>query len=254
MKTVLSIFIVALTITYGVNAQNISKMAPKVVVIGIGEKNPTLNEGQFPNLSFYYTPELVPVNDEGETESAILTMTDLADIEYSGSPEFIKTIWNEKNMNKGFMLFDKEGVCYTQGYDILKQGGSIGARLCVDKSALSDHLKAVVTKEKLAKPSSKEISFKKSDFLVGHKLPEFMVVAIDGKEISILELTKGEPTLIVFFNLPANIDINEAKESGEGKTGKAWAKSMISGSSGASVSSLFIDLESQFFEYDAREK
>ena len=57
-------FLAVLTLgSFTVFAQ-ISKLAPKVVVIGIGEKNATLDENQYPNLKFYYTPELQNIGDE----------------------------------------------------------------------------------------------------------------------------------------------------------------------------------------------
>ncbi|MCK4921448.1 MAG: hypothetical protein KAS71_10410 [Bacteroidales bacterium] len=254
MKRFVSVFVLVTVMFLGVNAQKLSKMAPKVVVIGIGEKNPTLNEAQFPNLNFYYTPDLVPATETGEGKSAVVSMSDGAKLTYNGSPEFLKTLWNDKDMDKAFMLFDKNGVCYTQGYDILRQNSDIGARGCVDKKPLSDHIKSCVKSEKVAKPGKKEMVLKKSDFLVGYKLPEFDLVGTDGESISIANVLNGEPTLVVFFNLPSNIDIQAAKESGKGKTGKAFAKSMLSGAAGGNIEKLYIELEAQVFEYDAREK
>jgi len=85
--------------------------------------------------------------------------------------------------------------------------------------------------------------------MVGNKLPDFNVVDVDGNAISINSIINNEPTLIVFFNLPKNIDINKAKTE---KT--ATVKSMFSAASGSSISSLFINLESQIFNNNIRNR
>ena len=85
--------------------------------------------------------------------------------------------------------------------------------------------------------------------MVGNKLPDFNVVDVDGNAISINSIINNEPTLIVFFNLPKNIDINKAKAEKA-----ATVKSMFSAASGSSISSLFINLESQIFNNNIRNR
>lgn len=254
MKLKNLILIAVLTLgSFTVFAQ-ISKLAPKVVVLGIGEKNSTLDESQYPNLKFYYTPELISNTTANATSKAALSMADDAKETFSGKPEFLATLWNDKNMKEAFMLFDKNGVCVTQGYRLLSQRDDIGAKLCVDKENLQNHLKTYVKKEKEGKESSKEMKLKKSDFMIGYKMPEFNVTAPSGEEISFNSIVEGQATLIIFFQLSSDIDIAEGKKADQSdKSGKEFFASMTQAASGSSLTKLFINLESQFFNYDARE-
>ena len=251
MKKVVLILVAVFTfvVTYG----QIKKYPPKVVIIGIGEKNPTFNEKQYPDLKFYYTPQLVPQNENiSETAAAAASLSDGVKILYKGQPEFLSNLWNNVISNNFFMLFDSKSQCYTLGYDLLRQNNDIGNRLCIDKKTLNDHVKDVVKKGKVIKPNKKEIIVQKKKFnktMVGNELPDFNVVDIDGNSISINSVINNEPTLLVFFNLPKNIDVNKAKTEK-----KATMKSMFSAASGSSISSLFINLESQVFNNNIREK
>lgn len=253
MKKYTIVFLLSIVPFLGVNAQKLSKMAPRVVVIGIGEKNQSVDESRFPNLNFYYSPNLKAQSSGSEASNSLKTLSKTVKVNYSGDPEFLETIWNDKEINEGFMLFDKNGVCFTQGYDINRQG-DMAARLCINKKSLLENIKDCVKKEKEAKSSKKEMKFSKSDFMIGHKLPDFSLLTPEGKSSSVKDILNGEPCLVLFFNIPSNIDTQKAKESGKNKTGKAFARSLLSGAAGASVTSLFENLESQFFEYDAREK
>jgi len=242
MKLKNLLFIAILTLGSSTLFAQISKIAPKVVILGIGEKNPTLDESQYPNLEFYYTSALISnaTIDDKET--------------FSGEPEFLATLWNDKNMKEAFMLFDKNGVCVTQGYRILSQNADIGAKLCVDKDNLQNHLKNYVKKGKEGKESSKEMKLKKSDFMIGYKMPEFNVVTPTGEEKSINSILTGQPTLIVFFQLSSDIDIAEGKEADQsGKSGKQFFAAMAQGAAGSKTTKLFVNLESQFFNYDTRD-
>lgn len=238
--------------SFSVFAQ-ISKLAPKVVVLGIGEKNPTLDETQYPNLKFYYTPDLKSKAEVGATKKALISMSDGAKETFTGKPEFLAKLWNGKNMKEAFMLFDKNGVCVTQGYHILQQNDDIGARLCVDKKPLKNSLKTYVKKRKEGKASKKEMKLKKSNFMIGHKMPEFNVVSPKGEEVSFSSIVKGQPTLVIFFQLSKDIDIAEAKKSDQSKkSAKSFMSTMIKGAAGSSLTGLFDNLESQFFNYDIR--
>ena len=244
MKSRIIISIVTLVFNLNfVNAQ-IHKYAPDVVLIGIGEKNATFNESRYPDLKFYYTPELTIKTPGNRMNNAVV----------EGEPEFIQTIWNNKNFKNGFMLFDKNGVCAAMGYDIMRQK-DIGARGCADKKSLNDHLKTYVKKGKTMKKSTKEMKLKKSNFFVGYEMPEFKVKNANGEAFSITSITKsGKPTLVIFFHIPANLDLNAGKKGDYSKsTGKSFFKAMIKGAKGAKNQRLFPELESEFFQYDARE-
>jgi len=246
MKSRIIIIIVTLVFNFNfVNAQ-IHKYAPEVVLIGVGEKNPTFDETRYPDLKFYYTPKLI-----SEVSSKIFTKN--SGIILSGTPEFVKTIWNNKNFKNGFMLFDKNGVCVSMGYDIMRQN-DIGSRLCADKSKLSDNLRNYVKKGKTGKMSKKEMKLKKSNFMVGYKMPKYNVTNLDGESVGISSICdSGKPTLVIFFNIPKNLDLNVASKIQHKKTGKGFFKAMVEGARGSKQQNLFIELESEFFQYDARQ-
>ena len=227
---------------------------PKVVVLGIGEKNETLDESLYPNLEFYYTPNLESKAKANSTAKAFASMAGAAKETFEGEPEFLAELWNEKDLKNGFMLFDKEGVCATQGYHILQQGNNIEKRRCVDNDKLSDHFKKYVKKEKTAKPAKRDMKLRKDDFMVGHEMPDFKVVSVDGEEKSIQSVINGEPTLVVFFQLSKDIDIAEGKKADQSdKSGKQLFNTMTQAAAGADVENLFVQLEGQLFNYDARQ-
>jgi len=227
---------------------------PKVVVLGIVEKNETLDESLYPNLEFYYTPNLESKAKANSTAKAFASMAGAAKETFEGEPEFLAELWNEKDLKNGFMLFDKEGVCATQGYHILQQGNNIEKRRCVDNDKLSDHFKKYVKKEKTAKPAKRNMKLRKNDFMVGHQMPYFKVVSVDSEEKSIQSVINGEPTLIVYFQLSKDIDIAEGKKADQSdKSGKQLFNSMTQAAAGADVENLFVQLEGQLFNYDARQ-
>lgn len=254
MRFMKSLFLVVLFFMSTVAFSQIHKMAPKVVLIGIGEKNQTLDESLYPNIEFYYTPNLQSKAKANSTVKAFASMSGAAKETFEGQPEFLAELWNEKDLKEAFMLFDKEGVCATQGYHILQQGSDIGNRLCADKDKLEKHLKTYVKKEKTAKPAKRDMKLKKSDFMVGREMPEFNVVSVSGEEKSINSIIDGQPTLIVFFQLSKDIDIAEGKKADQSdKSGKQLFATMTQAAAGSDIENLFVQLESQFFNYDARQ-
>ncbi len=231
-----------------VSAQNISKYAPQVILLGIGAKNPSFAETDFPNLKFYYTPEIKLESKAGATGQAIVNMTGAAKFVVNGSPEFLVNLWNERGMDKAFFLFDKNGVCATQGYELTRQGDDIASRNCIDKKTLNDHLVDIVKKGNEAKPAKKEMNLKKSDFMLGQTMPEFDVVDVSGNTVSIQSVLENQPTLVVLFHLPADIDINAGKKSFKGDSGKNFMKAMVASASGSGDLDFFKNIQSQFFK------
>lgn len=233
---------------YVVEAQDISKCAPQVVLIGVGEKNATLDESDFSDLKFYYTPGIKPVRDDvGETAQSLVNLTGGVSFVLEGLPEFLVNVNKKNELDEAFFLFDKNGVCETQGYDLMRQNGDIAKRICSDKKKLKDHLVDVVKKGKTAKKSKKELKIKKGDFMVGHSFPEFEVSDASGQSVSILSVLNNEPTLVVFFYLPPDIDIHAGENSFEDKSGKSFFKAMASSASGANDVVVFKNIQSQFF-------
>lgn len=244
----------ALILTLGLSAKK-TQSVPKVVLIGIGEKNPTFNEAQYPDIEFYYTPGLVSQSQISDAGKAALALTGDARETFAGDPKFLQDALAEHNLINAFFVFDKSGVCYTHGYEIGRRGGDYLKSVGIDGKTIADAFKETMEKEKVAKESKKEMKIKKDDFMISRKLPPFSVVALDGSEVTIKSITENkEPVIIIFFQLSKDLDIQEAKKSGEGKTGKQFGKAMLSGAAGSTITSLCENIESQFFHFDAREK
>ncbi len=77
-------------------------MAPQVIVVNLGPKNPHFDESIFPHLHFYYTPGIKAVlPDENAMNHSF---------EIQGKPGFLVTAVNEKQINEfGFLLSILEG-------------------------------------------------------------------------------------------------------------------------------------------------
>jgi hypothetical protein len=210
MKRVIFSFLSVLLVL-GSTAQNLIKMAPQIVVVNIGPKNPHFDESIYPHLKFYYTPGLKAILPN---ENAMNKKFDL-----SGEPEFLVRAFNERHIKQfGFLLFDKNGVCYTEGNDFL-ESVEIAKALCSNGKELGENIKDVVKKGKTAKVKSgplpwgrahmalkgglRHTAIVKSTFLTGHPFPENLrVETVSGQKVSIESVIKGKPTLVVFLYIP----------------------------------------------------
>lgn len=247
-----TVLISLLVLTLGINAKS-KQPVPEIIMIGIGERNPTFNESLYPDITFYYTPDLVSQAQAGEAVKAAVALSGAARESFSGEPEFIANVNDEHDLKKAFFVFDKNGVCYSHGYDIGRRGDLIKT-VGIDGNSLGDTFKDVLTKEKEAKKSKKEMKIKKDDFMLGHQMPDFNIVSPDGASVSIKSITEsGKPVMIIFFQLSKDLDIQAAKESGKGKSGKSFGKAMLSGAAGVTLTNLCNSIESEFFQYDVEE-
>jgi len=227
---------------------------PEVIVIGVGEKNPTFNEAQYPHIKFYYTPGLKSQAQAGSAAKSVIALSGAARETFAGDPQFLADVNDDHELKGSFFVFDKNGVCYSHGYDIGRRGAYLKT-VGIDGNALEDTFKELIKKEKVAKENTKEMKLKKEDFMMGRKMPEYNISDVSGNEVSIKSITEsGKPVIIIFIQLPSDIDIQEAKESGKGKSGKAFGASMLAGTAGATTTALCENIESEFFAYDAREK
>lgn len=222
MKKFISIFVLTLVIIFGVNAQKLSKIAPKIIVIGIGEKNVSFDESQFPDLNFYYTPTLI-VNTYGlSLEERTKEYIKLATIpfykskkmvgeSYNGTPEFIIDANSGRPITNTYMLFDKEGLCYTIGYDLTLSKNRQNA----NKKTFGDNLTAVVKKGKTIKAAKKPYRNSKVHSIIGNKLGDFPIQSIGGETLELSSLLGGEAVLVLFFHLDTDLDANAQSLSDE---------------------------------------
>ncbi len=243
----------AITITGFAFAQKLHKIAPKIIVIGLGEKNPYFDESQFPDLDFYYTPTLkVDYGSEDIVGSDTTVTIDLnyklKDVTYSGKPEYITAVANKKDPRNMFLLFDKKGICYTFGFK-LDDKNDMELRKCDNKEIVLDNLVKIVKKGKSAKKAKKPFSPEKPQSIVGNKIENFPVQNLKGDTIELNKLLGGEATMVVFFNLPSMVDIRpisktEMKALDKLNSKNAKARFDI----GEQSTNILYELEKQFFK------
>lgn len=252
MKTKL-LLILALLFSSFSFAQKLHKMAPKIIAIGLGEKNPYFNESLFPNLEFYYTPTLKvdygPENiADSDTNLIVNTIYRLKDITYSGTPEYIPVVSKKHDPTQMFLLFDKKGLCYTTGYK-LENLNDMGNRKCENNKLLSDNLIKVVKRGKVAKTARKPFVLGKINSIIGNKIDNFPVQNLNGITLELNTLMGKEATLVVFFNLPSTIDIRTLSKAEmkllDRKESKN-VKAMIA--VGERSTNILRELEQQFFK------
>lgn len=237
-------------------AQKLDKIAPKIVVIGMGEKNPNFDESQFPDLNFYYTPTIdIDYGTEEMVAAAIKKATNPfykpQPVLYSGTPEWIVKTEENRGAESTFLLFDAEGTCYTIGYNLVKDVA--GAR-CENKKSLNDNLSDVVKKGKTAKAAKKAYSEGSPHSLIGNKVENFPIQSSAGENIELSDLLGEEATLVVIFHLPLDIDFRplptqeEMKALGKKEGSKAQFKANLIQEMGKDATEVLRELETQFFK------
>ncbi|UBM62674.1 hypothetical protein LA303_01535 [Candidatus Sulfidibacterium hydrothermale] len=259
MKRKLSTFFVlifALISGTGVMAQNLIKLAPQVIVVNLGPKNPHFDEAIYPHLKFYYLPDIQVANGADINHKFDIT----------GSPEFIVRAYNERHLKQyDFLLFDKNGICYTEGSDLL-ESVDISKALCSNGKEFGDNLKDVVKKGKTAKVKSgdypwghvhpklkvglRHSAVVRSPFLTGHPFPQDVTAeTADGKKVVLENVIKGKPTVVVFMYIPptGNLEtLNKFYKGNAPKPPEAIAKKQVK-----NTLYLFM-LEGQFFGYNPK--
>ncbi|NPA35908.1 MAG: hypothetical protein GXO47_03560 [Chlorobi bacterium] len=250
------------------------KYKPDVVVLFLGEKNPTFDESKYPDLKFYYLPEIkmVPSRETKEKKTIAgkiikATFGSTPDNIPTGQPEeIIKLGVNEKDA----FLFDKNGTFTGSawgGFDIAERGINEQAFLTCGKrktvttdgkyyeySKFEDLAKNYIKKGKTNNKKINNGKPKKNSnpdhykYLYGKKWPDFKVKDASGKEYSFNEIVSGKPlTLVYVVHLNKDTDLNAAYESGKDKTGKEYVNDVWSSLAGGSQIYTLALIESQVF-------
>lgn len=250
-KVTLSLLIVVIAIS---SAFAQAKNVPTVVLIGIGAKNPTFDETGFQNFKFYYTPGLVSqVEGSKAVKGAVSAFGGkTAKASYKGEPKILEEFWDKKELRYHSLLYDKNGVACWEG--TLDPESAVLDEKGFDDMTLKDALKQYVEKEKtVEKEASGEIeildanSLRRGKYynypLAERKMPEFNTADVTGKEVSVKSIIEiGSPVLVIFFELPADIDCNAAQESKKVTLGQ-----MMQSAGGGSVSQNLQKMHTQLF-------
>jgi len=217
----------------------------KTVVIFLGENNPTFDEANFPDLEFYYTPELKledsgfgkgSDNENAKAWSSALGVGKTAASErgahFKGEPAVLvdnrvssgHAYILDKNMRIYAYAYNGDDISFNKGTQFLIAYNKFQGKF--ETESFGDIMKDMVKKGDAMKPPKK---FKKNsnDFTRGKVIKDFEIKTKDGSSTSIVNILKGqEATLIVFAYLNSGYDLQEGYESGEGKKGKDYANSV----------------------------
>jgi hypothetical protein len=249
MKKLLLIIVV---LFYTVSVFSEMKYKPNVVVIFMGEKNPSFDESKYPDLKFYYTPDIT------------LKSSSADDYKYGGSPQELVKL----DVDRGTYFFDKDAVFIGNLYGVSADGIEKNSVFVTHKRktvvtdgnyyeliTVGDLAKNYIKKGKSTK-SVKNAKIKKKDnpdsfrFLHGKKWPDFNVQDASGKEVAFSSLFENEPlTMVKILYLNKDYDLNKGKESGAGKSGKEYAVDVLKTVMGDGMISSLSDIEAQVFGY-----
>lgn len=226
----------------------------KVVAVGIGEKNPTFSESNFPNIEFYYTPGLVSKAEVDETGKAVVALLgDGAREVFEGKPEVLAKWWDDRDLRSYAILFDKNGVGTWQGMlrreEIMDNNGK-GA----NEENLENAVQALLEDgETTELDNEKAFDFEDDECLLQTKMPDFEVATATGEKKSIKSVVEnGKTTLLVFFQISKDVDVNAAKKSEESKSFGSFLSGMTQSAAGVLWSQLFKNLEFYIYNNDVK--
>lgn len=216
----------------------------EVNVIVLGPKNPTFDEAKFPDLHFYYLPDLklkvskkaAANNSSKHAWSSALGVGRTAGAEshddYSGQPEAI--VNNSRLRSGSSFIFDKNGIVNGKSFmgktldfnnksDFLVKFNKM--KRSWESETLGTLMKNLVKKSETypvpkKKKKSKTIPQK---FSLGQGAASFELMKSGGEKTDIQSLVIRNPaTLLLFLYISPEYDFNKGKESGAGKTGKNY--------------------------------
>ena len=213
------------------------KYQPKVVVVVLGQHNPTFDESTFPDLNFYYTPNMklktntifgkASKNKNKKAWSAALGIGRTAGAEahdnYTGEP----AVLIDKRIHSGTAyLLDKNGDIAAKTFNGEREYFNAQTSMLVDfkkfqrkivSESLGDLTKSLIKK-------GETVNKKKRNYQdIGEKFFNFNVVDVNGNEHSMSSLVEGNPATLVFFiYINSEYDMKQGKESGAGKRGKDY--------------------------------
>ncbi len=231
-----------------------AKYQPKVVVLFMGEKNPTFDESKFPNCDFYYTPgitaeekKLESVASKGLGALGIKGTETNYDVVFSGTPEeayattITEAVFFDKNGNVSGLFKSAKNVCTSPKKNLQ------GSMDFVNYDSFSkDYIKkGNTTKEAKKAPKKPKHLF---DYYGSGFPADFEVVNAKGEKAMVSELVTGNPlTLFYCLYLSPEIDLAAGMESGKGKKGKDYINDNINTVKGIKQLSLLSDIEYDIF-------
>lgn len=242
-----------LTLLWGISYAQ-PKYDIKVVAVGIGEKNPTFNENNFPNIEFYYTPGLASKAEIDETGKAVVALLgDGAREVFEGTPELLAKWWDDRDLRSYAVLFDKNGIGTWQGV-LRRQEIFDNKGKGVNEENLEDAIQKLIEDEELTEfDIEKTFDFEDDESMLQAKMPDFEVTSAKGdKKLIRSVIENGKTTLLVFFQISKDVDVNAAKKSEESKSFGSFLSGMTQSAAGVVWSELFKNLEFYIYNNDVK--
>ncbi|WP_319482083.1 hypothetical protein [uncultured Draconibacterium sp.] len=231
-----------------------AKYQPKVVVLFMGEKNPTFDESKFPDCDFYYTPGISGEEKKAESVASkglgalgIKGTERDYDVNFSGTPaeayatNICEAVFFDKNGNVSGLFKSAKNVCTSPKKNLQ------GSMDFVNYDSFSkDYIKkGNTTKEAKKAPKKPKHLF---DYYGSGFPADFEVENADGEKSMVSELVTGNPlTLFYALYFSPEIDLAAGMESGEGKKGKDFINDNINTVKGIKKLSLLSDIEYDIF-------
>jgi hypothetical protein len=261
------VMLLAASLIAGLAIGQMKNQPSKVLVIVMGPKNPSFNESRFPDLAFYYLPDIklstnggvygkASKNKKKNAWSSALGIGATSHAEatqnYTGEPAVVV----EKKIASGTVyVFDKNGLSNAEmmGAQYADDFITNQTKFMVDFNKMKRSwetetfgslMKSLVKKGETMKPPKKF----KTAHLLGKKIYAFQVEDASGKTYDIQNLTKGNPaTLLMFLYINPEYDFSKGKESGAGKKGKTYMNDVAQTAAADKQIKPLYDLESGIF-------
>jgi len=208
---------------------------PEVIAIGIGPKNPTLDEKIFKNIKVFYVPSI------SVTEGAVGAIT------YSGEPQFLTQWFSKDGSANDFLVIGSNGVVYDQGKSIIAGVDMIDVET-ERKGSFAKTAWALAEKNRTLNDNKKPINVSDPDGFIRRKLPSFKMInpegaAVDSKSI----FENGRAKLVIFFYLKPSLYIGAEKDEGAAVRSKEYMKGRLESSAGTEGVRALIQTERELF-------
>lgn len=225
----------------------------RVVMLGIGAKNPTFDDQRFPHLRVVYAADLRSQASLGDGGRAAVTALagDAAREQFSGEPADLARWWDEMDLRNHALFIDRHGVVAWQGW-IDRRDGILKSASAGDGALLGSVMAEIIEDGLPAPASSQPFDPKKADGAIGASLPDWSLQAADGSSVKLHTVLADAPTLLVIFQIQSTGDLQAAKRSQEDKSFGSFMSSMMQGAASDKVANMFVRLESELFDHRVR--
>lgn len=245
MKTIKFILILCSIIAFKGVLVSQMKYQPETIVIVLAEKNPTFDETRFPDIKFFYTPDLklkenpLGKSSKDKKKSAWSSATGVgltagkeAHDSYTGKPEFLV----DHSVSSGHAyIMDKNERVVGKTYNGKNEDFNSGTEFLTsfnklqrvwETESLGAITKELIKKNKVMDPpkekkKKKDAENKKID--IGEVMTNFEVTDSQGNSINTNKLFNNSATLLVFVYINPEFDMQQGKESGKDKKGSEYA-------------------------------